>query len=129
MTGTCTRSPDQAHELLPSVYGPLDDLPHLPTYVVCNRGYASRKFRKFLWNRWISSSHFAKEKRSSSCLSQMGLQTLVLVRKPVGMAQRGAGCRNPIRESRRIFLFRRFHRGYSRPHRDIAGPSISEAEY
>ncbi|WP_208624735.1 transposase (plasmid) [Komagataeibacter sucrofermentans] len=28
----------------------LDDLPHLPTYVVCDREYASHKFREDLWN-------------------------------------------------------------------------------
>ncbi|GAC89553.1 transposase [Gluconobacter thailandicus NBRC 3257] len=29
----------------------LDALPHPPTYVVCDRGYASHKFREDLWNR------------------------------------------------------------------------------
>ncbi|AXY21843.1 Transposase DDE domain protein [Komagataeibacter saccharivorans] len=43
-------SPGQAHEL-PSAYTLLDDLPHPPIYVVCDRGYASHKFREYLWNR------------------------------------------------------------------------------
>ncbi|WP_231850469.1 MULTISPECIES: hypothetical protein [Komagataeibacter] len=33
------------HEL-PSAYALLDDLPYPPTYVVCDRGYASHKFRE-----------------------------------------------------------------------------------
>nr|WP_197463143.1 IS5 family transposase [Gluconobacter thailandicus] len=45
-----TLSPGQTHEL-PSAYALLDDLPYPPTYVVCDRGYASHKFREDLWNR------------------------------------------------------------------------------
>ncbi|MBF0857406.1 transposase [Gluconobacter oxydans] len=45
-----TLSPGQAHEL-PSAYALLDDLPHPPTYVVCDRGYASHKFHEYLWDR------------------------------------------------------------------------------
>ncbi|KAB8125347.1 IS5 family transposase [Komagataeibacter medellinensis] len=45
-----TLSPGQAHEL-PSAYSLLDDLPYPPTYVVCDREYASHKFREYLWNR------------------------------------------------------------------------------
>ncbi|WP_207918819.1 IS5 family transposase [Komagataeibacter saccharivorans] len=45
-----TLSPGQAQEL-PSAYFLLDDLPYPPTYVVCDRGYASHKFREYLWNR------------------------------------------------------------------------------
>ncbi|MCE2580533.1 transposase [Komagataeibacter sp. FNDCR1] len=40
-----TLSPGQVHEL-PSAYALLDDLPYPPTYVVCDRGYASHKFRE-----------------------------------------------------------------------------------
>ncbi|ATU74164.1 hypothetical protein CT154_01805 [Komagataeibacter xylinus] len=32
-------------------YALLDELPHPPTYVVYDRGYASHKFREYLWNR------------------------------------------------------------------------------
>ncbi len=45
-----TLSPGQAHEL-PYAYALLDALPHPPIYVVCDRGYASNKFREDLWNR------------------------------------------------------------------------------
>ncbi|MCP1203845.1 IS5 family transposase [Acetobacter oryzoeni] len=47
-----TLSPGQAHEL-PSAYSLLDDLPYPPTYVVCDRGYASHKFREYLWDRGV----------------------------------------------------------------------------
>ncbi|MBF0889353.1 IS5 family transposase [Gluconobacter cadivus] len=49
-----TLSPGQAHEL-PSAYALLDDLPHPPAYVVCDRGYASQKFRDYLWDRGVRS--------------------------------------------------------------------------
>ncbi|AZV38655.1 hypothetical protein CFR75_13510 [Komagataeibacter xylinus] len=42
-----TLSPGQAHEL-PSAYALRDERPHPPTYVVCDRGYASHKFREDL---------------------------------------------------------------------------------
>ncbi|MBV1832602.1 IS5 family transposase [Novacetimonas pomaceti] len=45
-----TLSPGQAHEL-PSTYALLDELPHPSTHVVCDRGYASHKFRKYLRDR------------------------------------------------------------------------------
>lgn len=45
-----TLSPKQAHEL-PVAYTPLDDLPHLPTYLVYDRGYAPHKFREVFGNR------------------------------------------------------------------------------
>ena len=45
-----TLSPGQAYEL-PSAYALLDELPHPLTYVVCDRGYASHRFREYLWNR------------------------------------------------------------------------------
>ncbi|KAB8123768.1 IS4/IS5 family transposase [Komagataeibacter medellinensis] len=45
-----TLAPGQAHEL-PCAYAQLDALPYPPIYVVCDRGYASHKFREDLWNR------------------------------------------------------------------------------
>ncbi|MXV44651.1 transposase [Saccharibacter sp. 17.LH.SD] len=42
-----TLSPGQAHEL-PQARVLLDQLPRLPTYLLCDGGYASYKFRKML---------------------------------------------------------------------------------
>ncbi|WP_407646384.1 hypothetical protein [Gluconobacter vitians] len=36
-------------------------MPHPPTCVVCDREYASHKFRDYLWDRGISPCHPAKE--------------------------------------------------------------------
>ena len=47
----------QAHEL-PAACALLDDLPHTPGYVVCDRSYASHKFREDIWNRgYVLSFH------------------------------------------------------------------------
>ncbi|WP_029605886.1 IS5 family transposase, partial [Kozakia baliensis] len=45
-----TRTPGQAHER-PSAMALLDALPGAPRYVVCDRGYASNRFREDLWSR------------------------------------------------------------------------------
>lgn len=84
-----TLSPGQAHEL-PCAYALLDDLPYPPIYVVCDRGYASHKFREYLWSRDLAlSSHQGRMIQKSPV--QNGLTDTDIWSKTRGQGSRNGG--------------------------------------